>query len=295
MGVAGAAWTTLAAQYLSAVLLLRALQNSKVKPPFELPSKQEVTALMATASTLGIFYIAKTTSYLFLQSTATRLPALLLASHQPVWQLWGLASFTNAPLEQSALAFLPAVSSTREKKELITVLMSLGAVSGILCSFIAHGIPAVAPGLLTADAALWPHMQSVWVPGTLALIACGLDVSATGVLLACKDRWYVARSMIFSGSALVAFLHLTKNGVLHGSLGGVWWGLFAFFTARSVQSLPRVFMKHLNADVVPQEVEKKGASSNGGRRGGESTSSDEDGEAEILEPGIVDELNISGA
>jgi putative MATE family efflux protein len=297
MGVAGAAWTTLAAQYLSAILLLRALQNSKVKPPLEFPVQKEMTALLATASTLGIFYIAKTTSYLFLQATATRLPALLLASHQPIWQLWGLASFTNTPLEQSALAFLPAVTSTREKKELITVLMSLGAISGILCSLIAHGIPAVAPRLLTADAALWPYMQSVWLPGTLALMACGLDVSATGVLLACKDRWYVARSMILSGSALVAFLHVTTNGALSGSLGGVWWGLFVFFSARLVQSLPRVLIKHLNAEVVvvgaAQEVEKEGASSSGNEN--ISSGEDEETEADILEPGIVDELNLSGA
>ncbi|KAG7672119.1 putative Protein DETOXIFICATION 46, chloroplastic [Nannochloris sp. 'desiccata'] len=293
MGVAGAAWTTLAAQYLSAVMLLRALQNSKVKPPLELPLRQEVAALMATASTLGIFYIAKTTSYLFLQATATRLPALILASHQPVWQLWGLASFTNTPLEQSALAFLPAATSTKEKREFITVLMGLGAISGIVCSLIAHGIPAVAPGLLTADAALWPHMRSVWFPGTLALMACGLDVSATGVLLACKDRWYVARSMIISGSALVLFLQLMRSRALGGSLVGVWWGLFAFFLARSVQSLPRVFMKHLNAEVVPQEVVKVASSSSGGC--GESTRSDEGGQADALEPGLLDELNLSGA
>jgi putative MATE family efflux protein len=289
MGVAGAAWTTLAAQYLSATMLLQALQKSKVKPPLELPSRQEIGALMATASTLGIFYIAKTTSYLFLQATATRLPALLLASHQPVWQLWGLASFTNTPLEQSALAFIPAATSIREKREFITVLLGLGAISGIFCSLIAHGIPAVAPGLLTADRALWSHMQSVWLPGTLALLACGLDVSATGVLLACKDRWYVARSMIISGSALVAFLQWTANGGgggVSGSLVGVWWGLFAFFLARSLQSLPRVLIKHLNGEA---ETESNSKVISSGENGGEGV------HGENLVPGVADELNLGGA
>ncbi len=306
MGVAGAAWTTLAAQFLSATMLLQALQKSKVKPPFELPSRHEVSALMATASTLGIFYIAKTTSYLFLQATATRLPALLLAAHQPVWQLWGLASFTNSPIEQSALAFLPAATSTREKKELITVLMGLGAISGLFCSLIAHGIPAVAPGLLTADKALWSSMQSVWLPGTLALMACGLDVSATGVLLACKDRWYVARSMIISGSALIAFLHWTAanpNGIggvgggIGGSLVGVWWGLFAFFIARSLQSLPRVFFKHLNAELPLasssySSMDGSKELAGGGSSDGAVGDGDDDGD---LEPRITDELNVSGA
>lgn len=243
MGVAGAAWTTAAAQYLSAGLLLVALQRSRVIPPFELPSRKELSALLVTASALGVYYISKTTSYLFLQASATRLPAMLLAAHQPVWQLWGLASFTNTPLEQAALAFIPAAATVQERREITIVLLSLGALSGIGCSLVAHGIPAFFPGLLTADVGLWTHMQSVWLPGTLSLLACGMDVSSTGVLLACKDVAYVARSMIFSGSALVAFLWWTKAG--GGSVVGVWWGLTVFFGARVVQSLPRAVFRHL--------------------------------------------------
>ena len=256
MGVAGAAWTTAAAQYLSAGLLLVALRRSKVVPPFEFPSKKESKALFITASALGVYYVSKTTSYLFLQASATRLPAMLLAAHQPVWQLWGLASFANTPLEQAALAFIPAAVTLQERREIISVLLGLGALTGIGCSLFAHGIPAFFPGLLTADSGLWSHMQSVWLPGTLSLIACGIDVSSTGVLLACKDVGYVARSMILSGSALAAFIWFTKAG--GGGITGVWWSLTVFFGLRMVQSFPRAVLVHLRpsqAKQAKQEVD----------------------------------------
>ena len=283
-GVQGAAGTTVAAQFLSALLLLHALQRSRVPPPIELPSREEIRALMVTASTLGIYYIAKTTSYLFLQATATRLPAMLLAAHQPVWQLWGLASFSNTPLEQASLAFIPAAQSPREKKELISTLIGLGGVAGVVCSLIAHGIPGLFPSLLTADSALWPHMQSVWVPGSLALLGCGIDVSSTGVLLACKDASYVARSMIVSGSALVLFLW--SRGVYSGGavrMGHVWWGVAVFFAVRAAQSFPRALAKYMEA------ASGEGESSSGS--GGEKTK----GEDDVVVPSVevAEGLNVN--
>ena len=61
------------------------------------------------------------------QATATRLSALLLAAHQPLWSLWNLAAFTNTPLEQAALAFLPSARGEEERRE--TAALLLGMVS----------------------------------------------------------------------------------------------------------------------------------------------------------------------
>lgn len=247
MGVAGAAWTTAAAQCWSAGALCWALTRSRAAPSLQLPELREVTALLRVAFSLGIFYVAKTTSYFFLQATAARLPATILAAHQPVWQLWGLCSFTNTPLEQAALAFIPAAATVNDRRELSAILLMLGTGFGIVCSCVAHGLPAVRPGLLTADPALWPIMQSVWLPGMIALMLCGADVSATGILLATKDTTYVARSMLVSMSALAGFLWVVGR---HGSKSGlapVWWGLAVFFFARVVQSVPRVVLCHFGA------------------------------------------------
>jgi len=128
LGVAGAAWTTVLAQYLGALLLLRALRRSAVRPRLLVPSGAELRALLDTFGVLTIFYAAKNFCYLLLQvrgavglvagpacpvkypsipvlhcnllrpslvrpclqSTAAQLSALVLAAHQPVWSLWCL-------------------------------------------------------------------------------------------------------------------------------------------------------------------------------------------------------------
>jgi Na+-driven multidrug efflux pump len=66
-GVVGAAWTTLASQCFSASVLMYHACKSRVKPSIVLPSLSEVFALLRYVSTLGVFYVAKTSSYLFLQ------------------------------------------------------------------------------------------------------------------------------------------------------------------------------------------------------------------------------------
>lgn len=247
MGLVGAALTTVAAQYVSSALLLRSLFSSKIAPTMRFPQLLTFSRIIQRASGLGIFYVAKTTSYLLLQASATRLPPLMLASHQTIWQLWGVCSFMNTPLEQAALTFVPSAPSERDRRELIQLLLSLGATFGIVCALVAHGLPALAPGLLVSDATLWPFMRSVWLPGTLALLACGLDVSSTGVLLASREVTYVARSMLVSLTILAAFFAMVA---IRGPLGGditqlksVWWGLSIFFLARVFQSFPRAVSK----------------------------------------------------
>lgn len=128
------------------------------------------------------------------QSTAAKLSALVLAAHQPVWSLWCLVSFTNTPLESAALAFLPAAADEQDKQATARLLMWLGAGSGVVGSLVAVGLPAAAPHLFTSNAALWPGMQSVGPQGVLAMLCCGVDVAATGVLLALKDTAFVVRT-----------------------------------------------------------------------------------------------------
>lgn len=251
LGIAGAAWTTVVAQYFSAVLLLHGLQRSIAPPPLRLPSLADLKELFTGAAALGIFFFAKTTSYLFLSATAARLPAMQLAAHTAVWQLWGLCSFFNTPLEQASLAFLPAARSMIEQRQVAFVLLSIGTMLGLVCSIIAHGIPYVTPSLLLADSSLWGAMHSVWLPGSIAMICCGMDVSSTGVLIASKDMGFVVRSMIISMISLVSFLWgANKVALIYGvawkgwQLSMVWWGLAVFFVARAGQSIPRLCSRY---------------------------------------------------
>lgn len=100
-------------------------------------------------------------------------------------------SFTNTPLESAALAFLPAAADAEEKRETARLLMGMGLASGLLGAAVAVGLPAAAPQLFTGDAALWGPMRSVQAPAMVAMLCCGADVAANGVLLGLKDTRYV--------------------------------------------------------------------------------------------------------
>lgn len=56
-------------QYLSAVLLLRALRRSRVPPRLHLPTGNELRSLSGTFGILTVFYAAKNFSYLLLQAS----------------------------------------------------------------------------------------------------------------------------------------------------------------------------------------------------------------------------------
>ena len=72
-----------------------------------------------------------------------------------------LVSFTNTPLESAALAFLPGAFAPADRRATARLLLLLGVASGAVGCAAAVGLPALAPQLFTANAALWEPMQSV--------------------------------------------------------------------------------------------------------------------------------------
>ena len=239
-GIAAAAWTTLLSQYFSAGVLLWRGTKSRVKPRVVVPDWAETVELVSYVLRLGVFYVSKTSSYLFLQSAAARLSPLSMAAHQAVWSLWGMCSFTSAPLEQASLAFLPTARPGRDKNQLTLALIACGACLGVLCSLISVGIPTIAPQLLTSDASLYPLMRQIALPALVAMLCCGFDVTSTGVLLANRDTTYVARAMVLSLLVLVSYLGWQLSFYGGYTIKSVWWGLAWFFFSRVAQSIPRV-------------------------------------------------------
>lgn len=77
----------------------------------------------------------------------------------------------------------------------------------------------------------------------LAMVLCAVDVSASGILMACKDLLFLARAMTVSFLALVVYFTAAK--AQGWQLGGVWWGLVLFFLIRAVQSCYHTYSSHL--------------------------------------------------
>lgn len=148
-------------------------------------------------------------------------------------------AFCSAPLEQTALAYVPAAASPRQAADTVRLLLGLSVVIGVGAGLLAAAVPLLVPQALTRDPAVWPFMASVAPLGMLAMLLTAADVGATGVLLARRDLRYVARSFVITLSLLAIFMWA---GVfrLGWGLAGVWGGLVLFFALRSSQSLGRL-------------------------------------------------------
>lgn len=180
-----------------------------------------------------------------------------------MFSVWNLLAFTTAPLEQAALAYMPAATTPSQHRVTLQLLLLLSVGVGCGCGLLAGGVPLLAPQLLTRDAAVWPHMARVAPLALLAMMLTAADVGANGVLLARRDLAYVARAFLLTLAALAAFVTLGVRGPYGWGLDGVWWGLVLFFGLRCIQSVGRLLWLNSRGGfwVQPQQGSSSGGSS----------------------------------
>ncbi|KAF6253478.1 mate-domain-containing protein [Scenedesmus sp. NREL 46B-D3] len=254
LGLQGAATTTVTTQVLGcAVLLLVARRSGGLSPGLRLPSWQDLRAFAATMGPLGVTYLCKNLCYILLQvrqqqllTAAASLSWVQLAAHQAVFSVWNLLAFTTAPLEQAALAFVPAAAPGWQQRSTVQLLMSIAVVIGITCGLLAAGVPLLAPQLLTRDPLVWQYMSPVAPLALVAMLLTAADVGASGVLLARRDLAYVARAYCVTLCSLWLFMWGCSSQPWWG-LQGVWASLVLFFALRCCQSLGRLLWLGLGA------------------------------------------------
>lgn len=99
----------------------RAALRAQAAPRPRAPFAADLRDLARTCGPTTALYVAKNTCYIVLQAAATALPPLAVAAHQPVWGVWNIGGFAHAPLEQAALAFLPAARTPADAREVVAV------------------------------------------------------------------------------------------------------------------------------------------------------------------------------
>ncbi|PNW85246.1 hypothetical protein CHLRE_03g177750v5 [Chlamydomonas reinhardtii] len=256
-GLAGAAITTVACQYVGAIALLFALsKRGKLRIRLTLPRREVLWELLTTMGPLSITYLCKNVSYLFIQTTAATLCTIKLAAHQALFSVWNLLSWTITPFEQAALTYLPGTRGWR-KRAGITLLVGLGAVGGVLCGVVLAALACLAPQLFTRDVDVWPHMNNVAALASASMFALGIDVVSSGVNIGMGDAKYVAQSYIITLVALGGFMAVSR--AMGWELWGVWCGVVVFFSVRALQSTGRTLWAHLRRGTPEQEAAEEAA------------------------------------
>lgn len=239
MGIVGAAATTVATQLVGvgALAYFSATKAGRLRPSLAAPSGADLALFARTMGPLAVAYVCKNLCYLVLQTAAAGLETARLAAHQAVFSFWNLLAFTTACLEQVALAFVPSAAPGWRRKEAARLVLVLGAAVGAAGGLAAASVPALAPWLLTRDAAVWPHMSSIAPLSFAAMALAAADVAATGVLLACRDLRFVACAFAATLAGLAAFMAAQPTP---RTLEMVWHGCVFFFGARMLQSNARL-------------------------------------------------------
>eukprot|EP00803_Ostreobium_quekettii_P007808 evm.model.scf_365.6 EVM.evm.TU.scf_365.6 scf_365:84771-96127(-) len=246
MGLTGAALATFAAEILEIAVMWAVLRRrGRAKPSLILPTIGDLRATLSVLLPLSVVYVCKNLCYVMVQWTAAGLETLKVAAHQAMYSWWTLFAFAHAPVEHSALSFIPSARGNREWLELTAMILVFGLSVGCLGGAIAAGVPSTLPQIFTPDDRLWPLMRSLALPAFSSMLLVGADVGATSVLYAAGDAAYIARAMAMNLLAMAAyFWAVVRCG---WGLRGVWGGLVFFFSMRVVWSVPRLWGRHVAA------------------------------------------------
>ncbi|KAG6541706.1 hypothetical protein Mapa_016971 [Marchantia paleacea] len=243
-GIAGAAWATMASQYIAGLLMLKSLGDKGYNPlAISIPSWSDLSHIMKLAAPILLSMLSKVCFYTLITYLATSLGAMTLAAHQVMIGVFSLCTVWGEPLAQTAQSFMPALiygtnRNLKQARSLLRTLIVIGMVVGVTLGCIAVSVPWLFPGIFTSDPMIISQMRAITLPFFLSLMMTPPTLSCEGTLLAGRDLKFLGYSMAscFVGGSFLLLL-CNKIGV---GLAGSWWTLVAFQTTRFVQSYTRL-------------------------------------------------------
>ncbi|KAG0570576.1 hypothetical protein KC19_6G171800 [Ceratodon purpureus] len=256
-GIAGAAWATIASQYVAGILMALSLSDKGYNAlNIQAPTVKELVDIAKLTAPLLLSMISKVAFYTLVTYLATSLGAVTIAAHQVMVGIYGLCAVWGEPLAQTAQSFMPPLmygtqKNLKQARKLLNQLMTIGVIVGTLVGAVAISIPWICPQVFTKDAAIISQMRGITLPFIVSTISCPPTLSLEGTLLAGRDFKFLSFSMTtcFIGGTIML---LTCKSLGLG-LQGSWWTLASFQWARFVLAFIRLkSSKSILADSPPQ-------------------------------------------
>ena len=240
LGLQGAAWATVTAQWLGAAWFLILLRSRGMATrPRRL---RESLPLLATLGRNGGLLMVRTafllSAFTVAASTATRLGALEIAAHQLVVQLFFLSAMVADSLEIAGQAMVGEETGRGDRVALGALnrrLIGWALITGVVL-MIAVGLGRFALRYLASDSRV----------GDLAVSVAGIAalLEPIGALVFVADGIFVGMlalgSMALStATGAVLSIGLMLFTPLGSSLHGIWWALGVFLATRGLVFLFR--------------------------------------------------------
>lgn len=240
MGIAGAAWATVIAQWTGALVFLWLLLGARREAmgiPLVLPRAREMLPflrigghmLLRTGALLGTMALST--------ATAARVGVIEVAAHQIALQFWALLALvldTLAIAAQALIAHELGRGARGVARALGDRLLAWGLGVGVAVGLLLAAGHLLLPTLFTNDPATVAAAQRALLYVALLQPLNGLVFVWDGVYIGAEAFRYLARAMLASALGGVLVLGLTPP--LGLGLGGVWAGIGTLMALRALTS-----------------------------------------------------------
>lgn len=237
-GIAGAAWATVAAQYLGAaafVALLRRGGDRYGLAKGVRPVRREVRVFLRVGRDLAIRSGALLAAFTLATAVAARVSDLAVAAHQVVFQLFVFLALGLDALAIAAQAMVGRALGASDRavaREVSDRLTAVGLVVGIVLGGALAALAPILPAWFTGDQDVRDTIRF----GCLFLAALQPVAAVVfvwdGVFIGLADYAYMAISTIVASIAAVVVLVLV---VPRGwGFAGVWWGIAVLLGGRGL-------------------------------------------------------------
>lgn len=242
LGIAGAAWGTVAAEAFTAGALLLLLRRTGLPlAGHGRPGRTQLTALVVVSRDLFLRTGALLGGLLAITAAAGRMGALTAAGHQVLYQTFLLVSFLMDGFAISAQALVgTALGAGRidEARAYGRDLVTWGAVGGAVVAGLLILGGDLLPGLLTDDAQVLAMIGTAWWFAALGHVVNGPVFALDGVLMGAEDFAYLRTWTVLA--AVVGGVGGQLVASFGGGLLGLWIAVEAMMLVRLVSLMVRV-------------------------------------------------------
>jgi putative MATE family efflux protein len=241
MGIAGAAWATVAAEVLTVVLFARLLGRTRLPlAGHGWPDRRALLALLVVSRDLFLRTGGLLLGLLALTAAAARIGTLTAAAHQVLWQTFLLVSFFMDGLAIAAQAMVGTALGSGDVDEARAVgrdALVWGVGGGLVIGLVLVAGSGPLPRILTDDAGVLAVVATAWWLASLGHVLNGTVFVLDGVLMGAEDFAYLRTwTLVAAGVAAVGGQAVASLG---GGLLELWIVLQLMMAVRLVSLVAR--------------------------------------------------------
>lgn len=244
LGIAGAAWATVAAEVVTVVAFGVAFRGRGVGLPLAghgWPTRRELLALVVVSRDLFLRTGGLLLGLFAVTAAAARVGAVPAAAHQVLWQTFILISFLMDGFAIAAQAMVGTALGAGDETEARAVArttLAWGVIGGATVAGLLLLGAGVLPRVLTDDPAVLAAVGAVWWLAAAGQLINGPVFALDGVLMGAEDFAYLRTWTIVA--AAVAGIGAQLVASLGGGLFGMWVAIQAMMAVRLLSLALRV-------------------------------------------------------